>query len=83
MTISEKQLKMPYATAARDRAEAGGTIFVWRALVPAKERHEMTGLADTIEAIEHHGWRLEQAWPGGMDSTLQGAWLLMFRRVGA
>jgi hypothetical protein len=83
MTISDKQSKMPYATAARDRAEAGGTVFVWRALVKATQRPELTDLADTIEAVEHYGWRLEWARPAGQDSPIRDVWLLMFRRVGA
>jgi hypothetical protein len=83
MTISEKQLTMPYATAARKRAEAGGTVFVWRALVKAPQKPELIDLADTIEAVEHFGWRLEWARPGGQDSPIRDVWLLMFRRVGA
>ncbi|WP_127361022.1 hypothetical protein [Actinacidiphila soli] len=81
MTIDDKLLKMPYAVAARKRAEAGGTIFSWRALVPTEEKHELTALSDAIEAVEHYGWRLDQALPAGQDSPLQAAWFLIFRRA--
>jgi hypothetical protein len=81
MAIDEKLLKFPYAVAARKRAENGGTVFIWRALVSATQKPELTDLADTIEAVEHYGWRLEWARPAGQDSPIRDVWLLMFRRV--
>jgi hypothetical protein len=83
MALDEKLLKFPYATAARKRAEAGGKVFIWRALVKATQKTELVDLADTIEAVEHFGWRLEWVRPDRQDSPLQAAWLLMFRRVEA